>query len=75
MRSCDLLRFFIFKLLERGHGVTRLVHAVQAAVDGAQLIPGLLDDFRICVGLDCALEDGSAAAASLPSSISARPRL
>src|SRR5713101_9583213 len=46
-RLLRVLRVFVLELLERGHGLLRVFHAMKVAVDDPELIPGLLDDFRI----------------------------
>src|SRR5260370_22704922 len=46
-RFLRVLRLFVLELLERGHSLLRVFHAMKATVDNPELIPGLLDDFRI----------------------------
>ncbi len=48
--------FLIFELLILGHRSTSFFCAMQAPVGRSQLIPGLLGDLRISIGLDRAFE-------------------
>src|SRR6266566_4681188 len=49
-RFLRVLCLFVLELLECGHGLLRLFHAVKVTVDDSELIPGLLDDFGIGAG-------------------------
>src|SRR6266852_6469177 len=49
-RLLRVLRVFVLELLERGHGLLRVFHAVKVPVDDSELVPGLLDDFGIGTG-------------------------
>src|SRR6266446_251757 len=48
--SLRVLCLFLLELLECGHGLLRVGHAMKVTVDDSELIPSLLDDFRIGTG-------------------------
>src|SRR6266849_6208649 len=43
----SVLGFLVLEFLENSHGLLCLVHAAKVAVDDSELIPSLLDDFRV----------------------------
>src|SRR6266436_1686918 len=45
--SLRVLCLFLLELLECGHGLLRVGHAMEVAIGDAKLVPGLFDDFRI----------------------------
>src|ERR1700731_3399322 len=55
-RLLRALRLFILELLECGHGLLGVFHAVKAAVDNSELIPCLLQNIWIGIGFCRSLE-------------------